>query len=272
MKKILCPVDFSEALRSGTEYAAQLAKKMSASLTLLYVRLSIWPEAIQLEEEAKKSNESISEWLADFAKEVRNEFGVPCHHYIDQTTHTFAEAVATQALMFDLIVMGTNGADNAYDYVFGSNTFHVIEKTSCPVVVVPEGYAFRPIERMVYAYDPDSNPIFLIDQIKKVATTLEAEIRVLYIDEKKPSSESQRKMEILHDAIQARLANKIQWSFDSHHSQDVWWTLDQYMKANNGDTLALFFHHRSLMQQFFNENVVKKITMVADYPVFVFWN
>jgi hypothetical protein len=43
------------------------------------------------------------------------------------------------------------------------------------------------------------------------------------------------------------------------------------MVANKGSMLALSFHHRSLFEKLFNEDVIKKVTMVADYPVYVFW-
>jgi nucleotide-binding universal stress UspA family protein len=272
MKKILCPVDFSEAAKNGMEYAARLAKALQANLTLLYVRTSIWPEAVQLEREVKKSNETIAEWLSLFVNEVHKEFGVHCQYEIRQTTDTFEEAVAAQASSYDLLVMGTNGADDSYQYIFGSNTFHVIERSKCPMVVVPEGVSYRSISLMVYAYDPETNPIFLIEQLKKLAIPLGTEIRVLHIAEKEPSSETNRKMEILQDAVKAREPKNISWSFDFQYSHEVSWALDRYMKENKGDILALSFHHRSLMEKLIKENVVKQISMTAEYPVFVFWH
>jgi nucleotide-binding universal stress UspA family protein len=272
MKKILCPIDFSAAAKNGMEYASRLAKALSANLTLLYVRTSIWPEAVQLEEETKKSDETIVAWLSLFASEVHKGFGISCNYEIKQTTATFEEAVAAQANHYDLVVMGTNGADDAYQYIFGSNTFHVIEKSKCPIVVVPEGVSYRPISLLVYAYDPDTNPIFLIEQLKKLAVPLGTKIRVLHIAEKEPSSEANRKMQILQDAVKAREPKNISWSFDFHYSHDVSWALDRYMKENKGDMLALSFHHRSLMERLFKQNVVKQISMTAEYPVFVFWH
>ena len=46
MKRILCPVDFSNASRNGLEYAGNLAAELMAHVTLLYVRPTIWPEAV----------------------------------------------------------------------------------------------------------------------------------------------------------------------------------------------------------------------------------
>lgn len=272
MKKILCPIDFSEASTNGLEYASQLAKAMSANLTLLYVRTSIWPEAVQLEEEIKESNEAIASELSLFAGEARKEFGILCDYHISQTTDTIEQTVAHHSSQYDLTVMGTNGADNNYQYVFGSHTFQVIQKSKCPVLVVPIGVCYRPVDLMVYAYDPETNPIFLIDELKKLAAPLGAGIKVLHIAKEEPSDEVNRKLEILQEAVKARGPKDISWNFDFQYSNEVSWALDQYMKNNKADMLALSFHHRTLMDNLFNENVVKRISLMAEYPVFVFWH
>jgi nucleotide-binding universal stress UspA family protein len=270
MNNVLCPVDFSAISVNGMEYASHLAKALHASLTLLYVRTSIWPEAVQLEQEWRKSNEEIQSRLSLFKNEIQNEFGITCSYHIEQTIGTFEETVATVARHYDLVVMGTNGADNSYQYVFGSNTYKVIEKSSCPILVVPEGCMYRPVDLMIYAYDPDTNPIFLIEQLRKLSAPLNTELRILHIAEEKPSEEARRKMEILRDAVKAREPENITWSFDFQYSSDVWWALDRYMKTSKAGMLALSFHHRSLIEKLFDENVIKKITMTANYPVYVF--
>ncbi len=272
MNKILCPIDFSEASKNGMEYAANLAKALKAKLTLLYVRTSIWPEAIQLEKELSESNEAIQSRLAVFAVEVQKEFAISCDYLIEQTTDTFEETVAARSADYNLIVMGTNGADTFYQYVYGSNSFHVIENSKRPVLIVPEGCAYRPFNMIVYAYDPETNPIFLIEQLKEIATPFRTEVKVLHISETKISSDVKRKMEILHDVVRARESKNISLSFDFTYSDEVAQALDAYIKIHAADMLALSFHNRSLMERIFRENTVKQISMVAVYPVFVFYH
>src|SRR5689334_24953523 len=126
MKKILCPIDFSKASLNGLEYAAQLARILNANLTLLYVRTSIWPEAIQLEQIVHESDQDIQARLELISQEIREEFDIPCHFHLESTTMTVEEAIAANTINMDLVVMGSNGADNYYQYFFGSNSFHVI--------------------------------------------------------------------------------------------------------------------------------------------------
>ena len=272
MKKILCPVDFSESSMNGVEYAAHLTRDLGATLTLLNVRTSIWPEAIQLEQEVNESNEALQSKLAAAASEIKKEFGVQCRYHVEQTTDTLEGAISTLANEYDLVVMGTNGADTFYQYAFGSNSYHVIEKLKCPMVLVPITSRYQTLHTLVYAYDPGTNSIFLVEQLKRLTVPLKSSVKVLHISEEKQSEEANHKMEIPEGAIKARVSNATPWTFDFTHADEVGWTLNQYMKMHDGDMLALSFHHRSLMEKLFTENVVKEISMVASYPVFIFWH
>jgi nucleotide-binding universal stress UspA family protein len=273
MRKILCPIDFTEPSKHGMEYASHLAKALGASLSLVYVRPTIWPEAIQMAHEEKESNESILSWLSLYSKEIHSEFNIICDYHLIETTNTFEQSVAETAPQYDLIVMGTNGADNSYQYMFGSHSFQVMHDSKCPVVLVPEGYDYKPIGEIIYAYSPKANPLFVTEQLRKLAAPLCANIKVLHILEEKPTSETIRKMEILEEAIKAREPRNVSWSFDFQYAEDVALALDHYIKTDKaGSMLALSFHHRSLMEKLFRENTIKKIAMITDYPVFTFWH
>lgn len=271
MKSILCPTDFSGAARSGIEYAAQLARALQATITLTYVRPTIWPEAIQLTQDKALSNEKLSEQLQLVCKEIRDTYGVVCNFHLQTTTDTLAESIAAQASFHDMIVMGTNGAENYYQHMFGSNTFHVIEQSKCPVLLVPEGCTYKIPRVIVYAYDPETNPIFLIDQLKQLVKPLDTSVHVLHISEETPSEDSDMKIVVLKEAVRARVPSDNGWTFDSQYSDDISWALDHYMTNHDAEILAMSFHHRTLLEKVFTQSVVKKITMVAQYPVYVFW-
>lgn len=271
MEKILCPIDFSDVSLNGLEYAAQLTQALNGSLVLLYVRTSIWPEAAQLHHIAKESDQDILFRLELFSTKVQEEFNIQCHFQLEPTTLSFEEYVTTQVLGVDLIVMGTNGADSYYQYVFGTHSFHIIEKSKCPVIIIPKNTIFQPIRRIVYAYDPETNPIFLIEQLKRLALPFEASIHVLHISEHKPTKEFENKLRILQSAVLVRAPKGIDWSFSFVYSKDVLYLINQYFEGSNTNLLAMSFHHRSLLDNLFRENTIKKASAMANYPMFVFW-
>ncbi len=271
MKKILCPVDFSKASRNGIEYAGNLAAHLMAHVTLLNVRPTIWPEAVQLQQEAAISKEEISESLKQWSDEVEKEFGVTCGIHVDQTIQTVEKSIADHAADYDLIVTGTNGADDFYQLAFGSNSFHVVQQAMCPVLIIPEGCSYEPIKQLVYAYDPSTNPIFLVDQLREFATALGASIRVLHVMETEPTSETDQQLKSMKELVMARARKEISWGFEGIYGRDVAWTLEHYAVSNAVDVLALSYHHRTLMDALFHQNVIKRISMTAQFPVFTFW-
>lgn len=272
MQAILCPTDFSDTANNGIEYAAQLAKSLNKYLLLTYVRPTIWPEAIQLDREVLVSTRNLSELLYQKCREIQIKHDVTTLFHLDVTTNTLGETIAARAYQCDLIVMGTNGAENYYQQVFGSNTYHVIEEAKCPVLMVPDGCLFKPIRSLTYAYSAETNPIFLIDQLKQLVIPMGIKVNVLHIVEGEPSQKNDRQIAILRGAIEARFPTGSNWSADFRYADDVPEALDQYMKTQDAEMLALSFHHRSLMDSLLTEDVIKRISMIAEYPVFIFWH
>ena len=199
MKKILCPVDFSNASRNGLEYAGNLAAELMAHVTLLYVRPTIWPEAVQLNEEKERSTEEINGKLLVMSDQVEKEFGVTCGIHVEPTTMVVEKAIALKGANYDLILTGSNGADDFYQLAFGSHSFQIMQKAMCPVMIIPEGCSYKPIRQIAFAYDPDTNPLFLVDQLRSFAEVLGTSVKVVHVVEDARSDENDHKLQSADD-------------------------------------------------------------------------
>ena len=71
--------------------------------------------------------------------------------------------------------------------------------------------------------------------------------------------------------VMARTYKDIPWDFEGVYGRDVAWALEHYMNSMNIDVLALSYHHRTLMDKLFSQNVIKRISQTASFPVFTFW-
>lgn len=271
MKKILCPVDFSNASRNGLEFAGNLAAEWMAHLTLMYVRPTIWPEAVQLRKESADSAASITDDLKLSSDQIEKEFGVTCGLHLERTLDSVEHSIAEYGKGYDLIVTGTNGADDTFQLVFGSHSYQVIRQAMCPVLLIPEGVTYKPMRELVYAYDPDTNPIFLIDQLREFAAALNASVKVVHVVEGEKSPAAEARMEHLGQTVMARAPKNIPWTFEALYGKDVAWTLEHFAAQNKVDAMALSYHHRTLMDNLMRENVIKRISMTAEFPVFTFW-
>lgn len=150
LERILVPVDFSDCSLDALEYAALVAQRSKAALTLLHVLEPI-SYALDFTLPNRAKRESIkagyAKRLSDLVSAltsagVRSEFqilgGLPADSILDKAR--------TQAA--DLIVMGTHGRRGLSHALFGSIAESVLRKSSCPVLMV-RSPKFHPGHRCV---------------------------------------------------------------------------------------------------------------------------
>ena len=144
LKKILCPVDFSENSHQALQYAAHLVlKDDDASLYLVHVvdsRIFDYGGPIY-EQETPDMRTTIDQstreqlekkLLSNVPNEIQNRveiivlFGVP-----------FVEIIkAARNKDIDLIVIGTHGRTGLAHMLIGSVSEKVVRKAPCPVLTV----------------------------------------------------------------------------------------------------------------------------------------
>jgi len=146
IKRILCPVDFSDTAAVGAREAAMLARAADAELMLVHALSEPWlatnrdrgyaaPIAQQYEMIARHKLESMADALTAIAR-VRP---VLVHGAVD-------DAIAQTASKFsaDLIVMGTRSKKGLARLLTDSTTERVMRRAKVPVVRVSPNTTRRP--------------------------------------------------------------------------------------------------------------------------------
>jgi len=171
MKKILLPTDFSDNAQNAIEYALNLYKKEACKFYLLNTYTPIiysydyrMSAGGYLGEIADIVRENSIEKLEEIEKELKEKFDNPKHQFevissFNLLTDEIKDIVSKHAI--DLIIMGTKGATGAKEILFGTNTIHVIQKSKCPVLAVPDGYFFEEPNEILFPTD------YRIDYSKK---------------------------------------------------------------------------------------------------------
>lgn len=141
VRRILCPLDFSEPSTHALAQATQLAGWYHARLTVLHVRPTVVPHpdispeghmAPWLVAELETLRQRVTAACADAAAagvpvDVMTSAGEPVHEIL-----SCAERAAA-----DLIVLGTHGLSGFRHLVLGSVTEKVLRRATCPVLTVP---------------------------------------------------------------------------------------------------------------------------------------
>lgn len=141
-QKILVPVDGSEASVRAAEYAADLARRYGAAVTLLFVADpgaiagSPLPEDVkaQLQSAMQEANQQM---LASVARLFE---GVEVQYRQLEGSPGRMIAAEAESGASDLIVMGSRGLGRDEDQVItiGSVADRVLRRVRCPVLVVKE--------------------------------------------------------------------------------------------------------------------------------------
>ena len=143
IKRILCPIDFSDHSRHALDHAVAMARWYDSTITLLHVCSPIPPAAYApgtpILPPAVLTTADREELLASMKRFAEEEGGggLPIQMEICEGS-TVAEILArASAMPSDLIVMGTHGRSGFERLVLGSVTEKVLRKAACPVLSVP---------------------------------------------------------------------------------------------------------------------------------------
>jgi nucleotide-binding universal stress UspA family protein len=199
IRRILCPVDFSDAARHALDHAVALAGWYDAQITALYV----WHPAFlpnppvlfdelpggvaPTEADRQHVLDRLRDWMAPARAagrqtEVLLEEGAPAVRILERAA----------SLPADLIVMGTHGRGGFERLLLGSVAEKVLRKASCPVLTVPPPTAATsrlPFKRLLCPIDFSEPSIAALELALSIAKESDAHLTILYAVEPLPDDE-----------------------------------------------------------------------------------
>lgn len=140
IKKILCAVDLSEHSKAVAEYAVLLAKKLDASVLVVYtapslsqyVGFHVPPNTIEnfVGEIVTGAEKSMEDFVAENFSEVKAASQVRVGYAAEEILNRAHEENV------DIIVMGTHGRKGIDRILFGSVAEKVVKNADMPVLTV----------------------------------------------------------------------------------------------------------------------------------------
>jgi nucleotide-binding universal stress UspA family protein len=189
IKRILCPVDFSEASQHAFEHAVAIARWYRASVSALHVYSpsivsgpNEMPSAVHLSDVALTQLRADTDAWIDKAGaggtvvDVLFGMGQPAPQILDLAT----------SLPADLIVMGTHGASGFEHLVLGSVTEKVLRKARCPVLTVPpraHATSALPFKRLLCAMDFSESSLAALELALSFAEESGSALTLLHVIE-----------------------------------------------------------------------------------------
>lgn len=270
MKKILCPTDFTDTAHNAIAYAAKFAQATEAELILFNVQSVFDISPTEIIKGHSEVVDSIRTSLEAQALEVAKEFNISCYSEVQISNTPLSSIISDRGKEFDLIIMGTNGTDDLYQFFMGSNTYNVIRKSSVPVLLVPITCGYSAIDLVVYAYDYVYKGVPGLSQLTSLLGPFNSQVRVLQVLDGSYTREMDTDVKEQQALLTDIFEDTLDITFDLIHSGELDESIHRYVLRNEADLLALSTHHYSLIEKVFHKSLTKKISSIADYPVLVF--
>lgn len=277
MKNILLLTDFSQNSINAMVYTLKLYNNELCDFYVLNVQdsLSYTSDDLML----GKANESIYESLISDNKMKLKGLVNQLKHHSNDRLHQFKPLIDYDVFIdaikqviekynIDLISMGTNGASNLKESLFGSNALKVLRYIDCNTLVIPDGYDYKPPKKLLLALDNDDYADHItVREIIELLDKLGANIEIRRFI----SSEEDIKHKINSDKhLLLELIDENRFTYHIIKDQSLSSILINSTKPEDTDIITLVGQFRGFFDRLFGKADKTKISKNLDCPLMIF--
>jgi len=191
LRRILCPVDFSDFSRRAVDHAVAIAKWYEARLTVLHVFVNLPTMDLPPIELTDVERERLVTKVRAFVGQVPPD--LPIDFLVREAADVRREILGQiDTLNADLLVIGSHGRGGFEKLLLGSVTEKVLRKASCPVMVVPPGAPDAdqagPVyfKRVLCPVDFSGDSLSALTHAVSIAQEADARLTVMHVIEVPP--------------------------------------------------------------------------------------
>ncbi|MFZ9980451.1 MAG: universal stress protein [Cyclobacteriaceae bacterium] len=270
--RILIPADFTDVSKRAAAYGAALAEKTGAEIYLIHVH-----------KPSVSRNNLVYPLEADMHKDIKRETGLQLGEYykelfrepysrisgITRVGKTADEIVLEAARVTNsLIVMGTHSDGSIKQWINGSETAEVIEKTEGPVLVIPsEGKAGIP-GKIAFLTGCDSYDLIALEKVVSLTGKLNADLFLVHVSADGKNGDRQVFQDFCNRV-------KLQTGYEKIYSQmvkdkDVINGIRRYTETHKPDLLAFNVRSKVLKKRLFQKPFTQIISTITGLPLLIF--
>lgn len=278
IKKILAATDFSDRATRALKYAVSLAQETEAKLYILhayrvpsattgtpYPMTGLYVDTVAIQEQVvKEVKESFEEM-----ENIHLKYKKIQYEFIDRLAfpeEAIEEVIEEQNI--DLVVMGNRG-DSSLEKLLGSTTTHMMRRTTCPILTIPEEAIFTKVDTILLATDYQrANRPEAFQGLLSLADTFHAQIDVLHIV---PSNEKLGADKLSAGNSLDRILRPIPHTYHHQEEENVLEGLRVYLEKHQEiGILAMMPRNHSVWDQLTKGSISKQVVFEADRPVLIF--
>lgn len=271
---ILVPTDFSSTAEKAFLYALDIASKCAGTVFLYHVHTPLESPFIETVEVRREYNLENQQSLMNDLHALRSKWaqkyqGAKVITVLGRSPLVGSVLKFTEDHNINLVVMGTQGASGLKKVIIGTIAARMIEKSTVPLLLVPERFEWREPKNVVLATDYDRADIAALKVSAGLAQQYDAFIEVVHLADMFTDREQ---MQITFDKYIAGLKMKfpkLKFAASLMYVQfitDALETLHQYMPY---DILVMVKHKRKFLEQIFMKSATKHMAYLTWKPLLV---
>ena len=275
MKKILVPTDFSTCANTAVNFAVQSAKILPVEVTILHVfevKGNIYTDYMGVNKEFNQSLlDEVENKLSQLKSNIEKTEGIVVTTYIFKGTVNEAILQTAEDKNIDLIVMGTLGASGIKEKVWGSNASAIIGNSKVPVMVIPYEYEWKEPKNILIATNHFEKEPAILNFLFNLADLYKARMQVaVFTNEDDDNTitllEHTRKTQEYEIMLKKKYKEEM-LTATQLFGKEFEVTLEDYIRQNEIDILAMVTYQRSLWARIFHPSITKRISYHTKIPL-----
>lgn len=267
---LLFPTDFSKNAEKALLFAAEMAQRSEAELTIFHASQGTMDLTADYEHHKQdviqQAEKEFDKLIAKLKK--KGSYGELKISTVlqsgDPVSALFEQAGGND---IDLIVMGTKGATGDRNELFGSVTTSVIKKTKIPVMAVPYESRFDEFENIAFTTDYKEGDLNSFEKVVTLARQFDSSINVLHVADQQ-SLEAEIKFRGFRDLIKSRTDYpKIEFCIE--YEFDFFTGVAEYLYERPTSLFALTKYKKTFWEKLVERNHAKEMAFYSRVPILV---
>ena len=269
MKKILVPTDFSATARCAMEYALKLSgamKDVQIDVVHLYLPATAaeYPNIVPPIAEMMEAREKM---LADFAEEAKKGGPQGISVKPNLLIGFPADEIVRISSAYDLIVIGATGESDVLDNMFGSVSSHVARKSKCPVILVPKGTTFKPLENILYASNYESADTGMIRSLIDFNRQFGAKLHFVHVQSENPADDFEKTRNHIFKDLFEQEEPGFAFEIEEIEGGDVTTALNAFVEKAEIDLVVMVVKKRGFWDGIFHRSQTRQMALNATKPI-----
>lgn len=277
MKNILVPVDYSDTAKNALYYALGFAQQLQADKIILYNafqppvpvdNIGIATDGnfntlgmYDMEALTESNKIHLDRLKTEISEAYNGNVVVETISEYNMLREGIEEICNSQNIA--LIVMGISEADGFSEALVGSNSLDVARHTTTPVVIVPHGTSYKPIQQVLFTCDyknvTETVPVQLL---KNILAATGAHLHVLHVD-----AAAETEAHLQEAAILKRLLQGVDADYHTLQHTDFKEAVNQFAAQHNIDLMVAIPKKHGFFEGLFHHSHTKTLAFHSHIPL-----